>query len=332
MHSPPQSKFEPQLPPSVTRETRLLAPKFTQSPFVPKEHPKEEQDDTLDIVDTDFADDGPTEDYGDNDQEYAVDEDEEEEDHNGVISRRIAEGGNQLAVRQPPAEKIGTMGILMRIVLALLSLAASGVVVNYKLDSAQIGYCDAGRTTNPTLEALRAQRLAVETCNLENRTLLPDGTPCPLPALPIPHADTCTPCPEHATCTQFSVVACDTGYLLRPHPLLFFLPTKSTPDAVWRVIGNATDGLPGLGSVGLPPRCVEDPLRKQRIGSLGKSMEKELGEIRGRRLCSARNQSTFPEDEGGEARRWGEEVGHLRDRLQLRAAVRDVPNFLCSRD
>ncbi|KAJ7046744.1 Man1-Src1p-C-terminal domain-containing protein [Mycena alexandri] len=307
MFSPPQSKFAPELPPNVTRESRLLAPKFS---FVPKE----ELDETLDIVDTDFADDGPTEDYG----EGAVDdeeEEEEEEDHNAVISRRIAGGGKQLAVRAAPSDGPGAAGILLRILSFLLMVASSGVVYQYKAESAPIGYCDAGTATNPTLEALRARRVAVEVCNRENQTLLPDGTPCPLPALPIPHPDACTPCPERGTCTQFGVV-CDKGYLLQPHPLLFFLPASNAPDAVWRAVANATDGLPGFGSVGLPPRCMEDPRRKLHIGKLGKSVEKDLGEMHGRRKCAGHAPSPFRDSEGGEARRWGDEEGRLIEKFR----------------
>ncbi|KAJ6496642.1 Man1-Src1p-C-terminal domain-containing protein [Mycena vitilis] len=321
LYSPPQSKFEPQLPPSVTRETRLLAPTLPQRTFVPQEHHKEEQDDTLDLVDTDFADDGPTEDYGDGALESGGEEEEEEEDHNAVISRRIAEGGDQLAVRKSSTEKVGAVGILTRIVFALLAVTAGGVGFNYKSESAQIGYCAAGGT-NPTLEALRVERLAAEMCNRENQTLLPDGTPCPLP-LPLPHPDSCTPCPEHGTCTQFSVV-CDTGFLLRPHPILLPLYTVGAPDPVWRAIGNVTDGLPGLGSIGLPPRCVEDPKRKQKIGSLGKAIEKELGRTRGDRLCSQNGPKVFPDNEGGEARTWGLEVEALAQRMRTYIPPRDT--------
>ncbi|KAJ7172515.1 Man1-Src1p-C-terminal domain-containing protein [Mycena filopes] len=309
MFSPPQSNFEPELPPSVTRESRLLAPRFS---FVPKE----EVDETLDIVDTDFADDGPTEDYGEGPMyEEEGDEEEEEEDHNAVISRRIAQGGKQLAVRAASSDRPGAGGIMLRILSFLLMIASSGVVYQYKAESAPIGYCVAGSATNPTLEALRAKRTAVEVCNRENQTLLPDGTPCPLPALPIPHPDACTPCPERATCTQFSVV-CDKGYLVKPHPLLFFLPASNAPDAVWRVVANATDGLPGFGSVGLPPRCMEDPRRKRHIGALGKTVEKDLGQMHGRRKCAPHPPRPFLDSEGGEARRWGDERQHLFEKFR----------------
>lgn len=322
---PPQSNFEPKLPPSVTRETRLLAPKFIQPTFVPAEHPqvKGEPDDAFDNVDTDYADDGPTEDYGDGEQEPAIAEDEggeEKEDHNAVISRRIAEGGKQMAVRESPSQKMGAMDILMRLVLALLSLAASGVVLNYKYESAPIGYCDAGRQTNNALETLLARRRVVETCNRENRTLLADGSPCPLPALPVPQANSCTQCPEHGTCTQFDVI-CDTGYLLRPHQLLFFLPSAKKPEPFWHAVKMVTDGLPGLGSIGLPPRCVEDPRRKRHIGALGKAVEKELGQTRGRRLCAPAGRGPLSDAEGGEARRWGYEMEDLAKKMRLKTSV-----------
>jgi hypothetical protein len=303
-----------------------MAPKFVQPAS-----PKQEQDETIDIGgETDFADDGPTEDYGNGPEEEEEEdvEEEEEEDHNAVISRRLADGGKQVALRPPPTEKLGTTGILVRVLMALLGLAASGVVANYKIESAPIGYCAAGRDTNPTLEALRARRLAVEACNANNETLLADGTPCPLPALPgVPHPDACTPCPSHAKCSQFRVEACDKGYLLKPHPLLFFLPPPGTAeskpgngaDLVWRVVANATDGLPGLGSVGLPPRCVEDPQRKLRIGALGRGVEKELGMMRGGRECASRPQSLYPANEGGEARQWGTDTQDLAERMRKRA-------------
>ncbi|KAJ7913997.1 hypothetical protein B0H13DRAFT_2003435, partial [Mycena leptocephala] len=127
-----------------------------------------------------------------------------------------------------------------------------------------IGYCAAGRNTNPTLEALQERQLAVEICNAENRAPLPDGTPCPLPAVPgLPRSDSCTPCPAHATCSQFHLEACDTGFLLKSHPLLFFSPAPA---------GSRT-----LRSVWLLPRCVVDPQTKLKIGALGRRMENELG-------------------------------------------------------
>ncbi|KAJ7632581.1 Man1-Src1p-C-terminal domain-containing protein [Roridomyces roridus] len=329
LRSPPQSKFEPHLPPSVVREARILAPVFSPSTFVPQEHPqpKEEQDDTF--ADTDYAGDEPTEDYGrpdEGDEEEDEDEDvDEDEDHNAIISRRIAQGGNQLVLAR---KKTSASSTLVHVVLGLLLIATGIFGWTYKLESAPIGYCDMDRPTNHALEQLRARRLAIEVCHRENRTELADGSACPPPALPgIPHPDACTPCPEHGKCTQFSV-ECETGYLLRPNALLFFLPA-STPDGVWRAIGNTTDGLPGLGSVGLPPRCVEDPRRKQRLGALGRAVEKELGQIRGRRVCAgSRGPGPIPDADGGDARRWGEEMGHLEGRMRLKLpSVHKSTNF-----
>ncbi|KAJ7772803.1 Man1-Src1p-C-terminal domain-containing protein [Mycena olivaceomarginata] len=202
------------------------------------------------------------------------------------------------AHRQEEAASSDPLGILMRVLAALLILAASGVVVNYMLESVTIGYCTAGRNTNPTLEAMRARRLAVEVCSAENPALLPDGTPCPLPALPgLPRPDSCTLCPVHATCSQFRVEACDTGHLLKQHPLLFFLPARAESRA--------------LGSIGLLPRCIEDPERKLKIGALGRRVELELGAMRGRRTCAQRQPSPFSANKGGEARRWGVDIESL---------------------
>ncbi|KAJ7887961.1 inner nuclear membrane protein MAN1 [Mycena leptocephala] len=218
----------------------------------------------------------------------------------------------------PRAKTLSTGVILMRVLIVLLAFSALGVLVNYMLESAAIGYCAAGRNTNPTLEALQARRLAVEICNAENRALLPDGTPCPLPALPgVPRPDSCTPCPAHATCSQFHLEACDTGFLLKSHPLLFFLPAPA--------------GSRALRSVGLLPRCVVDPQRKLKIGALGRRMEKELGATRGRRKCAQRQPSPFPAKEGGEARRWGVDVeslaGLMREKIKR---LKDSENMLAN--
>ncbi|KAJ7063267.1 Man1-Src1p-C-terminal domain-containing protein [Mycena amicta] len=302
-YSPPQSKFAPDLPASVTREMRLMAPKLPHLSF----SPKQEQDETFDHGESDYPDDGPTEDFGVVDAE---DEEEEEEDHNAVISRKIAEGGVY-----KPSTKAGAAGTVVRLLLLLLSIASSASVWNFKSESAPIGYCDIHRPTNQALESLRARRLAVETCNRENRTLA-DGSPCPLPELPIPHADTCTPCPSHGKCTQFEVT-CDTGYLLEPPPVLFFMPSASTPKLFWRVVRDVTDGLPGLGSVGLPPHCAED----RRVNWLGRTAKKELGETRGSRVCSDTRDA-----DGGEARRWGYEMGELAKAVSAKIPKEKAPS------
>lgn len=281
--------------------------------------------------------------------EEPVSEGEVSEDQTVAIAQRISEGG-QLVPRRRGADVQATPSIV-RIMYLILGLAASYVVVNFKLESAPIGYCDTGSNTNNALEDIKSRRLAVEACNRENRTTLylpplsmnvsderkeeGDQTPCPLPLLvPWAHPDTCTPCPDHATCGQYSVT-CDLGYLLRPHPLLFFLPATPSPrsntlsthssptELAWKLISEALDGLPGLGSIALPSRCVEDPRRKRNIGVLGKAIESILGQERGRRLCTggAAIEEAVKDTDGGDAKKWGLELEILRERMKQTTPV-----------
>ena len=363
-YSPPQSKFEPVLPPSVIRETRLADRTTPTSPILPlkleRRHPvpdriKYDGDDELNLTDaaanevydtlTDDADDEKIQYYG-RDQEQVA-----------AVSSRVADG-IKLARRRgaPPLPESKPMPLIMRLLLALAILGTSAALLSYKLESASIGYCDTGARTNPALEELRAKRNAVEECNKENRTFLylpslsrhipgvhtdvtggAEEALCPpLPLSPFPHPDTCTPCPEHATCTQ-DVITCDTGYLLRSYPLLSFLPPPPQPresstlvplkissasDVVWKVISVTLDGLPGLGPVAFPPRCVEDPKRKRNIGALGRAVEAILGQERGKRLCAGGEVSKIvPNADGGEARRWGIEMEKLKEALRRKTSV-----------
>jgi hypothetical protein len=268
-------------------------------------------------------------------------------DQSIAISQRIAEGGEMVAITSPRSHRRVASSIL-RLFYSILVLIFCGAVLNFKMESAPIGYCDRGSGTNNYLEELRGRRSAVEACNRENRTLLylpslsakseSDGasvTPCPLPPLlPLPHPDACTPCPDHATCSQYSVV-CDVGYLLRPHPLLSFLPASASAhnislslsslptDLLWKVLSMGLDGLPGFGSVALPPRCVEDPKRKRNIGALGKAIESLLGQERGRRLCAGGKavDEVVMDIEGGDAKKWGVELEKLRDVMKKKTPV-----------
>ena len=143
----------------------------------------------------------------------------------------------------------------------------------------------------------------------------------------------CTPCPDHATCTQYGVT-CDTGFILRSHPLLGFLPTvPSSKNVSWdlsspsQLICKTTsvvlDGLPGLGSIALPPRCLEDPTRKRNIGALGKAIEVLLGQERGMRLCAGGKilSKIVRPEEGGEAKKWGVELRQLRETMRKKTSV-----------
>lgn len=230
----------------------------------------------------------------------------------------------------------------LRMITFFVALATTSTFFTYKQESASIGFCERGTDSNPTLRDMRTHRVLVDDCNRHNRTLLfPPGSaegldakrPCPLPNLLLPQPDSCTPCPDHATCHQFSV-SCDNGYLLRSHPLMPFLPPPSYPlnglisssspsQLVWKAISTTMDGIPGFGSVAFPPRCEEDPKRKRHIGVLGKAIEAMLGQERGRRVCAGGKflDQTIEDKYGGEAKKWGVEVENLRDVMRKKTTV-----------
>lgn len=168
------------------------------------------------------------------------------------------------------------------------------------------------------------------------------------PALPlIPEPDQCTPCPEHAKCTPFQM-ACETGYILRPPTLLGFLsvpglsrdatPTTkylytppitvenlpadiNLPQLAYLTLSYLADGLPGMGPVAFPPRCVEDPQRKRHIGALGKALEMYLSRERGRRLCDGVSGDDKSLSDAQSARKWGLELKTLRQDMEKKTPV-----------
>lgn len=285
-------------------------------------------------------------------QPYNDDEAEAEEEGEDIESQDTKQANSELAfpdsrdtvvaMRQepfiPPA---------IQILLWLVGLIGAILATNYKIESSSIGYCDANSETNSALEDVRAKREAIQLCNQENRTTLyvGGGSPCPLlPFIPADlHSDSCTPCPDHAMCRQDTVI-CDSGYILRPHPLFFFIPAVASPTKVtlsassppnelaWKVISELMNGLPGMGSVAFPPRCVEDPKRKRHIGALGKAVEHILAHRRGELLCSGVSEE-MEESEEGEAKKWGMELDGLRSKMRDMTAVSRlclVHGFQCS--
>jgi hypothetical protein len=269
-----------------------------------------------------------TEDASESDELDELDESDGQEDL--AVSQALGDG--PVVHRSPPASSS-----LLRFLAVLASLLVYLVVGPYKSQSAALGYCDHGSKTNDVLEKLRTRVVAIDACNRDNRTTLYlptpglEDEPCPAPPLLPFIPDECTPCPEHATCTP-NTVSCEHGFLLRPHPLLAFitLPSSNTlsPDsqlspstnAVMKFIAATLDGIPGLGPVALPPRCVEDPKRKRHIGVLGKAIEAVLGLERGKRLCAG-EVPPVQDTEGGEAKRWGMHLDTLRGAMKAKTAV-----------
>jgi hypothetical protein len=267
------------------------------------------------------------------------------------VSRRMAEGDKSLIRLPPGALTTKPLSAASRTMFILMALVILSLTINYKREAGQIGYCDAGRNTSATLEKYRERLTAVENCNRDNTThlhlsstVLGEGVelePCPAPPLtPFLHTVSCTSCPEHATCNRYSVI-CDAGYILKPNPFLFLLPpvknrddlrlSISSPpaDVIWKIITNTLDGMPLLGSVAFPPRCIRDPKRDLHIGALGKVMQRTLTAEHSARLCSGRQPPVYPESEGGEVRRWGlstEELKalHVPKSAELQSSYDDV--------
>ncbi|EGN92475.1 hypothetical protein SERLA73DRAFT_191149 [Serpula lacrymans var. lacrymans S7.3] len=343
--SPPQSKFEPQLPPEVVRPAQKSPPSTRKTSFTPIEHQPspsiqyEVKADNLDNDQTSVELDDV--DYNNSQEEEALEFDDIDA-QTIAISQRIAGGGAISSRASSPKE---SSSFLLRFIIGIIILAVSGTVVNYKMESAPIGYCDVGSNTNRALEDFKMYLEAVDSCNRNNRTLLYGQSDvagnvvegkilCPPPSLiPLPHPSSCTPCPEYAKCTQHTVT-CMTGYLLHPHPLHSLLsPFSATaPDpveALWKFISGVADGLPGLGPKAFPSRCLEDPKRKRNIGVLGKAIEALLGQERGRRLCAGEKvrPGTVEGEDRGEAIRWGLEVEALRENMKRRTAPHLLETF-----
>ncbi|KAG6854312.1 hypothetical protein C0991_008207 [Blastosporella zonata] len=338
--SPPQSTFEPHLPaiPSLD-QLRLSQPQFTtftpsrlRTP-VPKPQP-EESDDELDIIGT--GANQPESDELPLEQEDAEVNKEEVDSPMGPGGRLIPDQEHSFEQQDPLGAKVGLS--IFRLLTFFMGIYVLYALVTYTLESASIGYCDAGHNTNNALDRLREERLAVEACKREKIVDL-DSTRCPIPPM-IPWVpNSCTPCPDHAKCIESSVF-CDYGFILRSHPLLFFLPASSSPrksdvslasppsDLMWKLV-TLLDGFPGFGSVAFPPRCIEDPKRKRNIGVLGKAVESLLGQERGRRVCAGGKvlKESVEEVDGGDAKQWGLELENLRKMMKKKTPPHLLPTF-----
>ncbi|THH12753.1 hypothetical protein EW146_g7396, partial [Bondarzewia mesenterica] len=355
--SPPRAaKFEPRLPAPIFSTGRSVASPVRKKLFAPtepvpsplrSEEVKEVEENEL-PQDADVSGEGLIE--VDSEESGAEEEIEESKEEIAISSRSVTLSRPTDTTPAPAGFPIFRLLVFTLFILPSLWFG----FLPYKAESASIGYCDAGKNTNDVLEVLRTRHAAVEACNRENRTLLyapplpsesaavnesveRENPACPTPSL-IPHPDSCTPCPDHATCTIHNV-ECDNGYLLRLHPLLSLLPfpvTNSTSvsseklsgpvKAILTAVSVGLDGVPGVGSVALPPHCVMDPRRRRHIGVLGKAIESALGQERGRRLCAG-NVPVVKDEDGGEAKRWGIEVAKLKERTKKSISPSNMNNY-----
>jgi hypothetical protein len=233
------------------------------------------------------------------DEDEVEDEDAELHEATAEVSRRISEGGSRaVARRRASVAKQPTSHWLLIIVAGLL-MAVAIPIGQHKMDSAPIGYCETGKNTNEIVRARELERRELEGCHAQR---VGDNNPDACPPLPIiPRAEACTPCPAHATCTRTEVM-CDDGYVKSPHPFTL-VPYLS----------ELANGLPVLGSVAFPPRCIVDPKRRRNIGQLGRGIDVQLARFRGDRLCSGVLERA---DNKLDAVKWGIEVGALKELMR----------------
>jgi hypothetical protein len=350
----PESTFEPDIPvsPRITRAARtslIHQQEAEEQQFKSVPHPLLEkgEESEEEVEQSDNAGQSPEElpssIQGSVQLPFDVPKDMQE------LQKSVSEVFNRIAHADAyaPAARSKRKRSGLNLFVRLIGFVAIGLVsmlgYDFKIESSSIGFCDTGKDTNDALVAIRERRAATKECNFEHRPKLwaddrENNPDCPLPIF---GTDSCAPCPRHSTCTQHTV-ACDTGYLIRPHPLLSFLSRPSTAtsmswsfpqqwepdypvDYAWTTIGMAANGLPGFGPIAFPPRCVEDPKRKRHIGALGKAIEAFLSQERGRKLCagiSPKEVNVDGEDEGLiEARTWGVSLDNLRGLLREKTAV-----------
>lgn len=170
----------------------------------------------------------------------------------------------------------------LKFVLGIASILILTVVGQYKNESVAIGYCETGSSTNSKIQARLELQKEIQECQqkaLQNSTdgkvhhnLDPHCNDI-IPFVPLPHPTTCTPCPDHAKCLSKNIV-CEPAYVLKQHAL------ANIP-----LLSGACNGLPGLGPIAFPPRCVPDSRRRKNVSAISKTIESVLARVRGDRVC-----------------------------------------------
>jgi hypothetical protein len=155
-----------------------------------------------------------------------------------LVRERSQKGVNAVGPRRPkkaPSKSVGVTGPIWIVLLALLG----GYATWYRQEKLAVGYCGLGR---------------------ESRQLVPDKVQLPdwVAVLAEPQ---CEPCPQHAICYQQLQTDCDSGFVLKPHPL----------------------SLGGL--VPLPPTCEPDSEKSRRVKVVADRAVEELRERRAKFEC-----------------------------------------------
>jgi hypothetical protein len=195
-----------------------------------------------------------------------------------------------------------------RFTLIFFLTALLVTLVPYMKESREIGYCEAGTSSNSILRERAAIQEQKERCtrlyaDLKANNLTTDSnmlTCQPLSPIPWPTPWTCAPCPAHATCSEDKVV-CNESFALRQNPL-------------GMVLGKLLDGFPYLGPKVFPPSCVVDSVGLKKIQASGKRLVDYLAKLRGRKVCA--ENIRVPNSQIEKAQAYGNEVGMVRDALQ----------------
>ena len=243
---------------------------------------------------------------------------------------------------------------LLRMCLSLFALSVISFLWWFKTVSMHVGFCDAGTTTNSALEDLRARFRFVQP-QLQADGISSDPIESSLGAnnpvstwrevltvvvsTLIPNA--CTPCPSSASCTP-STVQCERGFVAAHHPVLSPFRRNSTPSTsmvftradglttqdmfvqlAYTTASTVLDGLPGVGPFALPPRCVIDAERAQRMEIVHRAVVDILTRERGSRVCASSQGIDGGEGSDNQAGRWGLDIDALQRRVERRIPVRD---------
>ncbi|KAK4686735.1 hypothetical protein P7C73_g3381, partial [Tremellales sp. Uapishka_1] len=196
--------------------------------------------------------------------------------------------------------------------LGLLFLLLLSTLLNYKSQSASLGYCDPTSETNNVILARNDAYHDARSCiarraqdTLDPHVTSPSTIECNTKALPLipilPRPDSCTPCPAHAVCDDGVLIACAPEYILHSSAFSFLSPVF--------------DGLPSVGPKAFPPSCRPDTVKKRMIGGLAQEMEKELAKGRGQVVCAGLGK---PDGRKGDGELFGMEESTLRETFTAR--------------
>jgi len=229
----------------------------------------------------------------------------------------------------PPTDtSVPALPTWLKFVLGMVSILILTVVGQYKNESVAIGYCDTGSSTNAKIQARLELQKEIKECQqraLHNSTdgrALHNSTDgkahhdvdprCNdiIPFVPLPHPTTCTPCPDHARCSSKNIV-CEPAYILKQHSL------TSIP-----LLSGGCNGLPGLGPMAFPPRCVPDSRRRKNVSAISKTIESVLARVRGDRVCAGIQRVKWGQSD---AAAFGLSLEELRNMMVDRAkGVREI--------